>query len=98
MRLFDIIKKKVVTEKTSSFEMKNWNYVLEVSVDATKIDIKKAILEIYWVEVSSVRVLNTREKFKQSKRGIVFRQRTSRKAYVTLKDTKSKIDFSIIKL
>lgn len=40
MRLFDIIKWKVVTEKSSNFELKNWNYVIEVSSDATKIDIK----------------------------------------------------------
>lgn len=97
MRLFDIIKKPVVTEKTSAAELKNWTYVLEVTTDATKIDIKKAILEIYWSQVSSVRVLNTREKFKQGKKGMVIRKRSSRKAYVTLKDTNAKIDFSIIK-
>ncbi|MDD5769592.1 MAG: 50S ribosomal protein L23 [Candidatus Gracilibacteria bacterium] len=97
MRLFDIIKKPIVTEKTSAQELKNGTYVLEVYADATKIDIKKAILDIYGTLVSSVRVINTREKFKQGKKGIVMRKRSSRKAYVTLKDTKTKIDFSIIK-
>lgn len=96
MRLFDIIKKPIVTEKTSIQEIK-WVYVLEVSSDATKIDIKKAILEIYWVDVSEVRVLNTREKFKQSKKWITFRKRPSRKAYIKLKDVNAKIDFSITK-
>lgn len=94
MKLFDIIKKPIVTEKSSIQELKFWTYVLEVSWNATKIDIKKAILDIYKVEVSSVRILNTREKFKQKK---VLRKRTSRKAYVTLKDNSKKIDFSIIK-
>jgi len=97
MRLFDIIKKPVVTEKTSLLELKNWSYVLEVSPDSTKIDIKKAILDIYWIEVESVRVLHTREKFKQWKKGTVLRKRTSKKAYVTLKDKSEKIDFSILK-
>lgn len=97
MRLFEVLKKPVVTEKSSASELKNWTYVLEVSSDATKIDIKKAILEIYWAEVSSVRVLNTREKFKQGKKGIVIKKRSSRKAYVTLKDASKKLDFSIIK-
>lgn len=97
MRLFDIVKNPVVTEKSSRAELKNWTYVIEVSADATKIDIKKAILEIYWSEVSSVRVLNTREKFKQGKKGMVIRKRTSRKAYVTLKDANAKLDFSVIK-
>ncbi len=98
MRLFDIIKKSIVTEKSSAQELKNWTYVLEVSDDATKIDIKKAILDIYWVSVSSVRVSNTREKFKQGKKGMVVRKRSSRKAYVTLKDANAKIDFSNIKI
>jgi large subunit ribosomal protein L23 len=97
MRLFDIVKNPVVTEKSSREELKNWTYVIEVSDTATKIDIKKAILEIYWSEVSSVRVLNTREKFKQGKKGMVIRKRTSRKAYVTLKDANAKLDFSVIK-
>lgn len=98
MRLFDIIQKPIVTEKSSRSELKEWTYVLEVSDTATKIDIKKAILDIYWAEISSVRVMNTREKFKQGKKGIVIRKRASRKAYVTLKDTNAKLDFSIIKL
>ncbi|MEA3387074.1 MAG: 50S ribosomal protein L23 [Patescibacteria group bacterium] len=39
-------------------------YLVEISKDATKIDVKKAFLEIYKVEVSDVNVLNTRVKFK----------------------------------
>lgn len=97
MRLFKILKNPVVTEKSSALELKNWTYVLKVASDATKIDIKKAILEIYWTNVSSVRVLNTREKFKQGKKWIVIRKRSARKAYVTLKDASKKLDFSIIK-
>lgn len=97
MRLFEIVKKPIVTEKSSRSELKNGTYVLEVTSDATKIDIKKAILEIYWAQISSVRVLNTREKFKQGKKGMVIRKRSSRKAYVTLKDANAKLDFSIIK-
>lgn len=106
MRLFNIVKKPVVTEKSAREELKNtkkgvrvgMTYVIEVSTDATKIDIKKAILDIYQVEISSVRVLNTREKFKQGKKGMVIRKRSSRKAYVTLKDPSVKLDFSVIKI
>lgn len=97
MRLFEIVKKPIVTEKSAASELKNGTYVLEVTTDATKIDIKKAILDIYWAQVSSVRVLNTREKFKQGKKGMVMRKRSSRKAYVTLKDASAKLDFSVIK-
>jgi len=47
MRLFNIVKKSITTEKSSKEELKNSTYVLEVSDSATKIDIKKAILDIY---------------------------------------------------
>lgn len=97
MRLYNIIKKPIVTEKSTVCELKNSTYVVEVSKDATKIDIKKAFLEIYWVELSDVRVLNTREKFKQGKKWVVYKKRSSRKAYVTLKNKQEKIDFSILK-
>ena len=97
MRLYRILKKPVVTEKTSNLEMINSCYVVEVSKDATKVDIKKAVLELYWIEVSSVNILNTREKFKHWKKGMQVRKRTTKKAYVTLKDKKAKLDFSMVK-
>jgi large subunit ribosomal protein L23 len=68
MKLFDIIKKPIVTEKSSSLELNGSTYVLEVSDSSTKIDIKKAILEVYGAEVDSVRIVNTKEKFKQGKK------------------------------
>ena len=97
MRLYRILKKPVVTEKTSTLELVNNCYVFEVSHDATKIDVKKSVLELYGVEVASVNILNTREKFKHWKKGLQIRKRSTKKAYVTLKDTKAKIDFSVIK-
>ena len=98
MRLYKILKKPITTEKTSWLGVSQWTYVFEVLGDATKIDIKKAIIELYKVNVASVNVLNTKEKFKYwKKRWMVIRKRTSRKAYVTLKDKKAKIDFSILK-
>ena len=55
MRLYKILKKPIFTEKASSMELlRNW-YVFQIADDATKIDVKKAISEIYWVEVSSVK-------------------------------------------
>jgi len=64
MRLYRILKKPITTEKTSKLELAQNTYVFEVSSDATKIDVKKAALDIYGVEVASVNMLNTREKFK----------------------------------
>lgn len=98
MRLFRILKKPITTEKTSNLSLIKNTYVFEVTKDATKIDIKKAVIEIYWVEVESVNVLHTREKFKYGKKKwMQLRKRSSKKAYVTLKDSKAKIDFTITK-
>ncbi|MDD3145267.1 MAG: 50S ribosomal protein L23 [Candidatus Gracilibacteria bacterium] len=97
MRLFRILKKPITTEKTSNLSLIKNTYVFEVASDATKIDIKKAVKEIYGVDVDSVNVLHTREKFKYAKKGVQLRKRSSKKAYVTLKDAKAKIDYSIIK-
>jgi len=97
MRLYKILKKPIFTEKASSMELLKSGYVFQVAPDATKIDVKKAISEIYWVEVSSVNMLKTVEKFKHWKKGIQFKRRATKKAYITLKDKKSKIDFSVIK-
>ena len=97
MRLYRLIKKPIVTEKTSNLELTNNTYVFEVSKDATKIDIKKSIFEIYGVEVSDVNIVNTREKYKFGRKGIQLRKRPTKKAYVKLKNSEDKIDFSILK-
>lgn len=98
MRLYRILKKPITTEKTSNLEMNQSTYVFEVMSDSTKIDIKKAVMELYGLEVASVNIVNTREKFKYGKkRGMQLRKRSTKKAYITLKDKKAKIDFSIIK-
>lgn len=97
MRLYRILKKPIVTEKSSTLEIANNTYVFEVSNDATKIDIKKAVLELYGVSVSRVNILNTRMKFKFGKKGMQIRKRTTKKAYVTLADANAKIDVTLVK-
>ncbi len=97
MRLYRILKKPIVTEKTSALELASNTYVFEVSGDATKIDIKKAVLELYGVSVSSVNILNTRMKFKFGKKGMQIRKRSTKKAYVTLANASDKIDVTIVK-
>jgi ribosomal protein L23 len=47
MRLYKILKKPITTEKTSALSLIKNVYVFEVMESATKIDIKKAITEIY---------------------------------------------------
>lgn len=98
MRLYRLLKKPIVTEKTSNMSLQKNVYVFEVSLDATKIDIKKAIKELYWVEVANVNIVNTREKVRFGRKGgLQVRKRSSKKAYVTLKNSQDKIDYTIIK-
>ena len=97
MKLYRLIKKPIITEKTSNLELTNNTYTFIVDKKATKIDIKKAIFELYWVEVSDVNMVNTREKFKHGRKGIQIRKRPTKKAYVKLKNSEDKIDFSILK-
>ena len=98
MRLYRLLKKPIVTEKTSNMSLIKNVYVFEVSLDATKIDIKKAIKELYWVEVSNVNIVHPRETVRFGRKGgIQLRKRASKKAYVSLKNPQDKIDYTIVK-
>ena len=97
MRLYRIIQKPIITEKASSLEMKESTYVMCVDPKATKIDIKKSILDLYGIEIASVRIVNSRVKMKHGKKKMQIKRRTFKKAYVTLKDTSQKLDLISIK-
>jgi len=98
MRLYKILQKPIVTEKTANMGLAKPRYAFQIAPDATKIDVKMAIKELYGVEVADVNILNTREKFKYGrKRGMQIRKRVTKKAYVTLKNAKDVIDVTIVK-
>lgn len=97
MRLYNILKKPVSTEKTSQTMIENNRYGFIVDSSATKIDIKKAIKEIYGLDVADVNITYTREKMKYGKKGLQTRRRQEKKAYITLKDKKAKLDATLIK-
>jgi len=98
MRLYKILQKPIVTEKTANMQLSKPRYAFQVAPDATKIDVKVAIRELYGVEVSDVNILNTREKFKYGKKkGMQIRKRTSKKAYVTLKNASDTLDVTLVK-
>lgn len=98
MRLYKILQKPLVTEKTATMGMGKTRYAFEVAPDATKIDVKMAIKELYGVEVADVNILNTREKFKYGrKRGMQVKRRTAKKAYITLKNVADVLDVTIVK-
>jgi large subunit ribosomal protein L23 len=85
-----IIIKPVVTEKQTMITEKKPNRVgFRVSPDANKIEIKKAIEEMYNVVVEDVNTLNYsgKRKSRYTKSGVVSgRQNAFKKAIVTLKE------------
>lgn len=61
---YDIIKKPVITERSMSGIAEN-KYVFEVQADANKVEIKKAIEEIFGVKVASVNTVKLPGKWKR---------------------------------
>ncbi|MEO0089379.1 MAG: 50S ribosomal protein L23 [candidate division WOR-3 bacterium] len=79
-----IIIRPILSEK--ALRLREYNqYIFEVAKDANKIDIKKAVEELFKVKVEKVRTINVRGK---PRRMGIFEGRTSswKKAIVTLKE------------
>jgi len=85
--MIEVIKKPVITEKATKLGELG-QYVFEVTPASNKIEIKKAIQEMFEVEVVSVRTVRIKGKIKSrfTRKGVQ-RGRTQlrKKAYVTLK-------------
>jgi large subunit ribosomal protein L23 len=80
---YEILKRPIVTEK-SSFQSDSLNrYTFEVDVRANKRQIKEAVEQVFSVEVIGVNVMNVRGKRRRWGR-IVGRTRDWKKAVVTL--------------
>ena len=83
----DIIRRPIMTE-ASMAQTERKRYVFEVDVRATKPEIKKAIEEIFDVQVSGLNTANVRGKKKRQGRYVGY-TRKLKKATVTLsKDSK----------
>ena len=91
MLAHDIVIKPIITEKTMG-GMPNKKYTFKVAKSAGKIEVKKAIEEIFKVKVSKVNMLNVRGKFRRQGR---FQGYTPswKKAYVTLTEDSKAIEF-----
>ena len=80
---YDIIKRPVITEQSmAQTEMKR--YTFEVAKDANKIEIAKAVEEIFGVKVEKVNTLNMKGKAKRLGRYPAGRRPNWKKAMVTL--------------
>lgn len=88
-KAYDIIKRPIITERSmAGTEAKK--YTFEVAKDANKIEIAKAVEEIFGVKVAKVNTLNVQGKLKQTGRFPAGRRASWKKAMVTLTpDSKS---------
>lgn len=84
-QLFDIIRRPVVTEKGSLMQEASNTYAFEVGTTANKIEIKKAVEELFNVKVLEVRTMNVRGKTKRLGRHSGKRSNW-KKAYIRLVD------------
>ena len=64
-RLYQIIKRPIVTEKAYRYRQEENVYVFEVDLKATKPEIKKAVEELFQVKVEKVRTVVVRGKVKR---------------------------------
>ncbi len=81
--LYQVILSPYVSEKSSQLAEKHKQFVFEVSHDATKPVIKRAVEKMFDVKVDNVTVLNVRGKRKTFGRRSG-RRRNAKKAYVRL--------------
>ena len=92
MTAYDIIKRPIITEQSmADTEMKR--YTFEVAKNANKIEIAKAVEEIFGVKVAKVNTLNMQGKMKRMGAGRPGTTRAWKKAYVTLTADSKTIEF-----
>ena len=83
MNIYSVIKKPVVTEKSTIARDEENKYLFEVDRGATKIDIRYAVEKIFKVSVVNVHTINVSGKKKRVGR-VVGRRRNWKKAVITL--------------
>ncbi|HKJ61899.1 MAG TPA: 50S ribosomal protein L23 [Hyphomicrobiales bacterium] len=82
--LYDVIRSPVITEKATMASEHN-QVVFKVADSATKPQIREAVERLFNVKVKAVNTLNRSGKLKRF-RGILGRQKSMKKAIVTLED------------
>lgn len=91
-RMYKVLLGPHMTEKAAVLADINNQYVFKVASDATKLEIKKAVEQIFDVQVVAVNVSNTKGKARRTLHGLG-RRKGVRKASVRLADGQS-IDFA----
>ena len=92
MNANQIIRRPLVTEKSTMLREETNVIAFEVDPKANKIQVKSAVEELFKVKVEEVRLFNVRGKMKRMGRW-VGKRRDWRKAYVRLKEGEKAPDF-----
>jgi len=85
MKLTDVIRRPVITEKTTILREDGLTIVFQVAREANKIDIKRAVEQLLGSKVQSVRTSIAHGKIKRQGR-YVGRRPDWKKAYVKLRE------------
>jgi len=92
MRLTDVIRRPLITEKTTILREDGRTIVFEVAADANKVEIRRAIEQLLGSKVASIRTSIAHGKVKRQ--GRYSGQRPDwKKAYVRLRDGEKMPDF-----
>ena len=91
-RIYKVLLAPHISEKATICAEVNQQYLFKVAVDATKLEVKKAVELFFKVDVQGVQLLNVKGKTKRNRYGVS--QRPSwKKAYVRVANGQH-IDFS----
>ena len=92
MKLTDVIRRPLITEKTSLLREDGRTIVFEVASDANKIEIKRAVEKLLGAKVASIRTSIAHGKIKRQ--GRFAGQRSDwKKAYVKLREGEKMPEF-----
>ena len=92
-RLFKVLLGQHITEKSAMSSGAATQVVFKVATDATKLEVRKAVQQLFDVQVDGVRVVNMKGKTRRTKTGLG-RRSDWKKAYVRLAEGQD-IDFSV---
>ena len=92
MKDTDVIRRPLITEKTTVIRDEDRTIVFQVAIDANKIDIRRAVEKLLSTKVQSVRTSLAHGKMKRQGK-FVGRRSDWKKAYVKLREGEKLPDF-----
>ena len=90
--VYDVIRRPLITEKSTRLKESQHAICFEVQRNATKPEIKRAVEQLFEVKVDSVNVVNVRGKVKRQGR-FSGKRPDWKKAYVVLKKDQKMVEF-----